>query len=67
MKKIYEKPQLEVLELLHQDALLLPASGGGSTDEALSRGFDFEDEEVTAPASRGYRDIWDDEEEEEEW
>ena len=42
MKKKYEKPQLEVLELHYQPALLLPASGGGYTDEVLAPDFDSE-------------------------
>jgi len=40
MKKTYEKPQLEVVELRYQKALLLPASVGGYTDENLAPFFD---------------------------
>ena len=37
MKRIYKKPLSEILELHCQNALLLPASGGDTTNEALSR------------------------------
>jgi hypothetical protein len=40
MKKTYEKPHLEVVELRYQKALLLPASVGGYTDENLAPFFD---------------------------
>ena len=40
MKKTYERPQMEVRELYMMDAILLPASYGATTDEALSRSFD---------------------------
>jgi hypothetical protein len=36
MKKTYEKPHLEVVELRYQKALLLPVSGALLTDEVLA-------------------------------
>ena len=43
MKKTYEKPHLEVVELRYQKALLLPANVGGYTDENLAPYFDGDD------------------------
>lgn len=40
MKKTYEKPHLEVVELRYQKALLLSASTGFFTDEVLAPYFD---------------------------
>jgi hypothetical protein len=45
MKKKYEKPQVEVLVLCIQNAILLSASGSSTTDEALGRSFDDFDED----------------------
>ncbi|MBQ6767638.1 MAG: hypothetical protein IJP46_03085 [Prevotella sp.] len=58
MKQKYRKPEMEVLELYVQKALLLPASPKGSTDEVLAPRFDNKNRQ---------NDELDEEEEEEDY
>jgi hypothetical protein len=55
-----------IQELHTVDYLLLPASGGGHTDEVLSRetSFDNDDEGYSTSLSKR-QNVWEDEEEEE--
>jgi len=61
MKKIYLKPQVNVVEL-HLQASVLLRVGSGTTDEALSRRKSQDDDEYDYdPISRRSYDAWDDE------
>ena len=63
MRKLYIKPLIDVQPSCMQEGLMLPASKGNHTDEALSIGFyadDWEDEEYTWTQSHWdhLRDDW---------
>ncbi|MGX8694811.1 MAG: hypothetical protein ACSW8D_00360 [Prevotella sp.] len=63
MKRIYKKPLSEILELHCQNALLLPASGGDTTNEALSR-LHHKKNNGKEEWEEDWEESWEDEEEE---
>ena len=62
LKKIYPSPQISVMELNTIDLLLLPVSGGQSTDEALAREADDDfDENHTSKIRHSTYNSWEEE------